>query len=66
MGLLAALLTTLAGIFVALGFVNILQVYPEGVFSDKFTWPFWMCLAGLFLLGTIACLLVGRKNNSVD
>jgi len=66
MGLLAALLTTLAGIFIALGFVTILQVYPEGVFSDKFTWLFWMCMAVLFLLGTIACLLVKRNSTPID
>ena len=66
MGLLAGLLTTLAVLSTALGFVNILQVYSEPVFSDKLTWVFWMYLAGLFMLGAIACLLAGRKSPPGD
>ncbi|MHB8105235.1 MAG: hypothetical protein ACYDG5_06825 [Dehalococcoidales bacterium] len=66
MGFITAILATLSVICVALSTVNILQVSSEPIFSDKFTWVFWMYMAGFLMLATIACLLVGRKQNSAD
>lgn len=65
MGFVAAILATLSLICAAISTVTILQ--PLGPFlSDKFTWVFWMYLAIFFILGTIATLLIQRRNNTVD
>jgi hypothetical protein len=66
MGYLAALFATFSGLSLILSFVTALQVYSEPIFSDKFTWPFWMGLSMLFLLATIACILVKRNSHIND
>jgi hypothetical protein len=62
MGIIATFLATLSIICVAISGVTLLQI-AEPLFSDKLTWVFWMALAGFLMLGTIACLLVNRKQN---
>jgi hypothetical protein len=63
MGLTAAFLSLLAGISTIFGILNILGLPSEGpLLSDKLNWYFWMYLAGILLLGAIACLLARKKN----
>lgn len=62
MGLTAAFLALLAGISTIFGVLNILGLPNEGpLLSDKLNWYFWMYLAGILLLGAIACLLARGK-----
>jgi hypothetical protein len=62
MGITAAIIAALGAISAALGVVNILELSSEPILSEKLTWLFWMYLAIVLLLGSIACLL-GRKQN---
>ena len=63
MGITAVILGALGAISAAFGVLNILGLPEEGpLISEKFTWPFWMYLAIILLLGAIACLL-GRNQN---
>lgn len=64
--MVAAILATLSVICVALSCVNILQLTSEPIFSDKFTWVFWMALAAFLMLSTIASLLIGKKPRPED
>lgn len=65
MGFIGAILAILSIISLAVSAVTISGMKGLG-FSDKFTWEFWMFLAIFFMLGTIASLLVQRRNNNVD
>jgi hypothetical protein len=62
MGFAAAIIAGLGVISAVLGTLSILQVPSDPIISAKLTWPFWMALAIILLLGSIACLL-GRKQD---
>lgn len=62
MGIIAWCLAALGAISAALGVINILEVSPEPIISEKLTWPFWMYLAIVLFLAAIAFLLGRGKS----
>jgi uncharacterized membrane protein len=62
MGFVGAILALLSIISLAIAGVTISGMQGLGI-SDKITWEFWMFLAIFFMLGTIATLLIQRRNN---
>jgi uncharacterized membrane protein len=65
MGIVGAILAILSIISLAIAGVTISGMKGLGI-SENFTWDFWMFLAIFFMLGTIATLLIQRRNNNVD
>jgi hypothetical protein len=63
MGILAAILAVVSMICMALGIVDIMSIASEPLISAKFTWEFWLAMAGFLMLCVIALLLMGRRNS---
>jgi len=57
MGLLAWILGTLGGLCAVVGIGTAAEVIPT--LGSEFTWMFWLGLAGILLLASIACA-IGR------
>jgi len=58
MGILALVLGIIGGLCAVMGIITAAGVVP--LVGAEFTWLFWMVLAGVLLLATIASLL-GRS-----
>jgi membrane associated rhomboid family serine protease len=57
MGIAAAIVGAVGGLSAVMGILTILEVKLN--IGDQFTWMFWLVLAGVLLLGSIA-LSVGK------
>jgi len=63
MGIMAAILGSVGGLFAVLGIVTALEVLPD--IGDEFTVAFWFMLSVILLLGSIASSL-GRGQGGYD
>jgi len=60
MGLFAAILGGIGGLFAVLGIIKALEVIPDIV--PQLTWELWLATAAILLLGSIA-ISVGRNQD---
>jgi len=60
MGLFAALLGGIGGLFAMLGIIKALQIIPDIV--PRLTWELWLAMSAILLLGSIA-VSVGRNHD---
>lgn len=62
MGLAATVAGIVGGLCAIVGILNAADIFTQDLGMLTMGWEFWMALAGVLLLGSIAMLL-GRSNN---
>ena len=66
MGLFAAILGGIGGLCAIMGIVTAAEVLEDPVINRNFTWEFWLILAAVLLLGSIAAAMGRGEGGGYD
>lgn len=60
MGILATILGIIGGLAGVMGILDAADIIPRGIGLTTVDWTFWLLLAAVLILGSIACTLNNR------